>query len=354
MKKRILSYCFVSLFCLILQAQVFVIERGSNTTLTFSNIKAAVDVLQDNDRLYLPPGEISLKGYTWTGYDEDRNETNTLVINKNVSIYGAGYADGANSTIIKDGTLVIGKDADGSSVTGILADKVSYTHFILDDVSNVVITRCKIGNSIYLYGSGNNIVFSECEISAVFSGTWISGQESNMPVTFAKCIFSGFGDSSFKYATVSNSLFLMAGSTPFPNNSSFSNNIFVINQSNTEAVLSLHLSASNNTFSYNLFVGGSIVNLYPENNNTFSHNITNEPYENVFVDPANGDYHLQAGCSGKNAGSDGRDVGIYGTAIPFKENKMPSNPHFITKIISPETDETSKLPVNIKIEAQDR
>jgi hypothetical protein len=350
MKKMIFLLFAASLVFNAIKAQVFIIERGSNTSLAFNNIKSAVDALEDNDRLYLPPGEISLRDYTWNGYDGNENYSKTLLVNKNVSIYGAGYADGANSTILKEGDLVIGKDANGSFVTGILFGATA--NLTLDDVSDVVITRCKIQNSLILYGSGNNIVISECEITSTYTGAWRSGQEINMPATFSKCIFDRFSNFNSKYASVSNSLFLDSGSSPFPNNSSFSNNIFVIDRTG-ENDLSLHMSAANNTFSYNLFIGGSIVGLYPERNNVFSHNIAYEPYENVFVNPQNADYHLKPECRGKNAASDGRDMGIFGTVNPFKESRLPLNPQFSVKIVSPETDADGKLPVNIKIEAQD-
>ncbi|MDR1591823.1 MAG: hypothetical protein LBS16_02935 [Prevotellaceae bacterium] len=346
------------LFCAGLSAQVFIIERGSNTTLTFTNIKAAVDALQDNDQLYIPPGEYSLDGYTWEGYEETQNNSNTLMVNKKVSIYGAGYSNGANSSVITGGDFVIGKDASGSLITGIRFGGSSYG-FILDNVSNVSVTRCKIDNSFSLHGIGNNINISECDIYRLSTTTSsyanLGGQ--GLSASFSKCIFRYSTNRTFRTAMVSNSIFLNnGGGTSFYsgfyyNNTSFHNNIFIVSATVTNS--SCSITSDFGSFSHNLWVGG-----YPssnaEYNNTFSDEIEREPYANVFVDPANGDYHLKTECTGKNAGSDGNDVGIYGTAIPFKESKLPSIPHFVTKVISSETDATGKLPVNIKIEAQDR
>lgn len=334
-----------------LQAQVFVIERGTNTTLTFDNLKAAVDALQDNDQLYIPPGVHSLTGYTWTGYDDTYNWSNTLVVNKKVSIFGAGYNEGANSTVIQDGAFVIGKDAGGSLITGIWFRNA----FQLDNVSNCIVNRCKTDNYFWLFGTGNNIIVSECDIYNNISTTnspFTNPGGNGLVTTFDKCIFRSYSSVlNLNTATIYNSIFLSGGGYNISASSLF-NNIFIINTTGVTNQASTSLG-SNNTFSHNLWIGG-YPNSPAENNNTFSNEIEREPYANVFVDPDNGDYHLKAGCSGKNAGSDGTDVGIYGTAFPFKESKTPSIPYFKLKVISPETDSSGKLPVNIQVEAQDR
>jgi hypothetical protein len=346
MKKMIFLLFAASLVLNAIKAQVFIIERGSNTSLAFNNIKSAVDALEDNDRLYLPPGEISLSGYTWHGYEGNENQSNTLLVNKNVSIYGAGCADGASSTIIKDGFLIIGKDANGSFVTGIRFN--SNVQLKLHHVSNIMVSRCKIDNYLELYDSGNNNLISECEIGST-SANHTYGEEY-MSATFSKCIFHRAGSQYFRFANVYNSLFI--GNPYFAwENSSFLNNVIVLSQSDNIAD-TYTINSKNCTYSYNLWVGAKIRDI-PDNNNTFSLNITEEPYSNVFVDPANGDYHLKTECQGKNAASDGRDMGIFGTVNPFKESRLPLNPHFSLKVVSPETDTAGKLPVNIKIEAQD-
>ena len=338
----------------IAQAQVFVIERGASTSLTFDNIKSAVDALQDNDCLYIPPGVFSLTGYTWTGYNGTINSTNTLCVNKKVSIFGAGYNSGNNSTIITGGNLVLGKNAGGSLITGINFNNSS--NLSLSDVSNCIVSRCKFGSGgIQLCGIGNNINISECEIANIFYNSGLdTSSASNMPASFSKCIFSTtIGYYNFQFASVSNSLFLQMG-TLYITNSSFSNNIFIVSNTTTNTNYNMnYLSTSNNTFTNNLWVGG-----YPSSgasyNNTFTNEIIKETYANAFVDPANGNYHLKDVCIGKNAGSDGTDVGIFGTVMPFKESRLPSVPYFKTKVISPETDAAGKLPVYIQIEAQDR
>lgn len=358
MKKRMFS-CIAAcvLFCAGISAQVFVIER-SGTTLTYTDLKKAVDALQDNDQLYIPPGVHNISSYKWTGYDGNSNYTGTLVVNKKVSIYGAGYDEGANSTIISNGKFMIGKDASGTLVTGIrfTGTNSSLHGFQLDNVSNCLVSRCKTESSYFsLTGYGNNINISECDIYWLSTGSSSYYTSSNgntgLKANFSKCRFRY--SYIFKSATVNNCLFhtMPNNSSNMFENSTFSNNIIILSSSVTNANCTFYSSSTGNSFSYNLWVGGYVTSGASQNN-TFKNEIYREDYADVFVDPGN-DYHLKAECSGKNAGSDGTDVGIFGTAIPFKESKLPSIPNFAIKVISPETDAAGKLPVNIVINAQD-
>ncbi|GHU69549.1 hypothetical protein FACS189413_08650 [Bacteroidia bacterium] len=339
MKKYLFLLFTASWICSIANAQVFVIER-ENATLTFSNIKAAVDALHDNDRLYIPPGTFSLVDYVWEGYDGDQNIASTLVVNKKVSIYGAGYTGGSSSAIT-NGSFIIGRDAGGTSISGLRFD---YCGFYLDNVSNCIISRCKTSGSVFsLDGTGYNNLITECEINGG------GGNGATIQAGYSKCIFREYYPHCYG-ATVNNCLFWIQSSMSNFENCSLSNNIFIVSTEATDN--NTIFSGNNNTFSYNLWVGGSIFTWAAEGN-TFSNEITNEPYANVFVDPYNGDYHLKAECRGKNAGSDGTDTGIFGTSVPFKESRLPVIPHFNVRVVSFETDAEGKLPVNIQIEAQD-
>ncbi|MDR2627104.1 MAG: hypothetical protein LBC40_03615 [Dysgonamonadaceae bacterium] len=340
------------LFCAGISAQVFIIERGS-TSLSYPNIKAAVDALQDNDQLYLPPGEHSLKGYTWEGYEGTGNYSNILVVNKKVSIYGGGCANGANSTVLKDGTFVIGKDAGGSLITGIRFDG----DFRLDNVSNCIVSRCLTTGSFDLYGAGDNNVITECEFkNSVYgnSSGYITNFGNGLSCIFSKCIFSS-NINRLRASEVYNCIFTYVGSsTPISPSSTctFNNNIFIGSKTLTNQKISV--TATGSTFSNNMWIGGEPSVSATDNNTLNNNQITKELYANVFVDVDAGDYHLKDECKGKNAGTDGTDVGIYGTSVPFKENRLPLIPNFSLKAISPETNSAGKLPVNIVIDAQER
>jgi hypothetical protein len=63
-------------------------------------------------------------------------------------------------------------------------------------------------------------------------------------------------------------------------------------------------------------------------------------------------YHLSN--PGNFAGTDGKQVGIYGGSFPYKEGAVPSSPHVRSKVIASSTDGQGKLNVQITTTAQDR
>lgn len=104
-------------------------------------------------------------------------------------------------------------------------------------------------------------------------------------------------------------------------------------------------------FRNNVFVGISLSE--NKGSNTLIDNKFVENATDIFVDFEKGDYHLKDDCVGKNAGTDSTDVGIYGTKMPFKENKLPANPHIRLRAVATETNAMGKLPIDMSIEAQD-
>jgi hypothetical protein len=320
------------------KAQVFMIERGSSS-FTYPNIKAAVDALQDNDKLYLPPGIFSLQSYTWTGESGNQSLTSTLAITKKVAIYGAGYNQGANSTILQNGNFYFSSSASGSTITGVRFD----LHFILLNASNVSISRCKFNTYVSTQEISQNNYVNECEFMERVQMSNESG------AVFTKCIFNYNYSNTFQNSTLTNNLFTTTSGYTFQN-SSLINNVFVGNRNTNSAFTT---SGSNNSFSYNLWIG-TILQYSASSNNTFTNEITEVSFADTFIDFDKGDYRLKDTSVGKNAANDGRDMGIFGTAFPFKTSRLPSIPFFSIKAISAETDASGNLPVSLKIEAQER
>jgi len=117
-------------------------------------------------------------------------------------------------------------------------------------------------------------------------------------------------------------------------------------------------SVFNSTAKNNLFVEHNP--LPNETTNVGSNNIVGQEQSSIFINQEGNtfnythDYHLQTSSPGKNAGTDGTDVGIYGGIYPWKEGSIPFNPHFQQVQVSPKTDANGNLNVNIKVEAQER
>ena len=134
--------------------------------------------------------------------------------------------------------------------------------------------------------------------------------------------------------------------------STFENNIFLgINYGS-----SLTGSSTFSYFNNNLFVD----TWSPPIPSFASNNIISQPANSIFINQSGSsfsysqNYHLQPSCTGKNAGKDGTDIGIYGGNYPWKDGSIPFNPHIQLKNISNETDQNGNLNVNIKVAAQDR
>lgn len=342
MKKSIFFFV-VSLLLAIssdLTAQVFVVEHAGVSS-TFTSIKTAVAALQNDDKLYLPTGLISLSECVWTGYAGNENQGNTLAITKRVSIYGAGYNQGINSTIISDGHFFIGTGAEGTTVSGIRFDG----RLTIDNVSNVMMSRCKTNYYFNVQGTCANNYITECDM-AMLSVSSTGG------VIMTKNIINSNNGTTYQNSTISNNIFFFFNNNFV--NCSLMNNVFICSRNDVNTNLMVGSgSTRNNSFSYNLWVGANPYTT-ADYNITFSNEKVNQLFSETFVDFGAGNYHLKSVCQGVNAGNDGKDVGIYGTAIPFKESRLPAIPFFAIKSISSETDATGKLPVSITVQAQDR
>lgn len=98
---------------------------------------------------------------------------------------------------------------------------------------------------------------------------------------------------------------------------------------------------------------------FPFGGNPGTGNIVNQPIDSIYVSHTfgsfnyNNNYQLRSNCLGNNAGSDGTDIGLFGTAYPYKPGAVPINPHIQTKIIAPNTDSQGNLNINIRVGAQD-
>jgi hypothetical protein len=332
-------------------AQNFIAVEHNNDIKMFYKLDSAVAFAQNGDILYVSGGSYDLGAAG-------------LTIDKSLKIYGVGhYPDStmATSASFLNGNVYITLGADSGLISGLFVNgNVTFGKNLTDQVvNNYTITRCNIDNLFLSFdGTSNSTSQSALVSENVFRNEFHGG--NMMGLLFEKNIVSG----KVRYcnsAMFKNNIFLANGNCcsdyPFTtvNGCTFENNVI----RNTDYGYMWTPSAAGNIFSNNLFTG-TFAWPAPYSNNGNAANIQGVNVDSIFVNQTGtlfsyqANYHLKATCLGKNAGTDGTDIGIFGTAEPYKEGAVPVNPHIVSKSVNSSTTPNGKLNVNIKVTAQTR
>jgi len=326
------------------------IARQHNDTLTtYTDLIAAITASVNGDTLYLPGGPVYASNPT-------------ITIDKSLAIIGAGhYPDSTVATYQTTiaGTIKIVTGADGGVLCGVKCNTLWFGSSVANqNVNNYRIMRCNITGELYPSFTGQSssqyILISECIINT--SSVWTSNYFTT--VLFEKNIIHV--DPSFYYGgpgLFNNCIFYSDYSTFFTNLAFNTFNNCIIIQSGPYSSLSI---GSNSTIFNNLLVSYTLTNLTVTYNGPNTNTITKEPTTSTFENANTtsffytNNYHVKTASNGHNTGTDGTDVGIYGTLIPYKESAVPFNPHISSKTIGTVTTPTGTLNVDIKVSAQDR
>ncbi len=291
--------------------------------------------------IYLPGGTLILH--------------NELIIDKEVHIYGAGhYPDSSAATgvtCISGANIRFTSGSSHSSLTGFyFTNDLYFARSTTDTVRFIDVTRCNL-NAVYLgyisahrNSNNSNIHLAENVIRYRLAGA--DAQYCLIEKNIIDGVISYFTGG----CTFTNNIFNYeyAYSDVFSGCSGLlvTNNIFT---RDNHGLTSSQIY--NNIFSLD-------VPAEPGGTNLGSGNIGNQPLNVTLVNFDGGlfnysyDYHLREGSPGINGGTDHTDIGIYGTASPYKPSAVPNNPHFRQISIPGETT-NGILPVKIQIEAQD-
>ncbi|MGD0710551.1 MAG: hypothetical protein ABR968_05160 [Bacteroidales bacterium] len=337
---------FILLFTLLITAvslkaqNIIAVEHAGNSTF-YQNLDTAMFYAVSGDIIYLPGASYNI---------------GTLTINKGVQIVGTGCnidSSIATSITLFMGTVRITSGADNGSIEGIYINgDIYFGNNSSDQTVNIYsIKRCYC-NNIYLSYNGTtptastNISLSE----NIIKGSVLGGNIQNVEVS--KCIIENCANNFNGNAVFTNNIFLkLTGCCDYILNtvytSTFQNNIFLCQQN-------LIGTGTGNSFFHNIFItpdyipGGNI-----DNGNIFS-----VPQDSIFINQTGNtyniadNYHLRPTCSGKNAGTDATDIGVYGTASPKKDGEIPYNPHIQSKAVPASTNSMGNLDINIKVKAQ--
>jgi hypothetical protein len=318
---------------------VVMLHKTSGTQQAFYSSNALVDAYTaaaSGDTIYLPGGGFAPPG----------------AFDKGVIIYGVGhYPDSTaatNKTIISAG-FGLTENADRFHLEGVQVNggiSTSYNH----SVDYIVLKRNFINGHIDIQGTNN----TSPSRFMLIEGNVITGQiiatnaqqvlvannisMSNL-VNFNGCLFQ---NNIFLYQSSSSSAstYLMYQC----NNNVLENNVFYY--SFVYAISGIQTFTRNVFFAANPNLGVSVDNNNYKGVDAASFFITNNASPFTYLQ----NYHLTNPVN--YAGTDGKQVGLYGGSFIYKEGAVPSPPHVRSKAIASSTDGQGKLNVQITTSAQ--
>jgi hypothetical protein len=328
-----------------------IVVDGVGAPQVFSDLTEAILAAPENSNIYLSGGSFLVPG--------------GFALDKTLHFVGAGvHTDSTNVTgatiLCATGSahFALTSGASGSSFTGIWFNTDANPTISLGTgagdqvVTDVDFLRCMFKNGVRLgieEPSGSTSAFTEC----IFHG-WFVGMGGTSVVN--RCIFDytpGTGGTITIFRPIGLTLLnsvILGGKTDACENAVISNCVFT-RQGSGAIWQSNNTTVSNCIFTHSLIFSNMTGGV--ENNN-----ILNQPAASVFVNEADGQYqftddvHLAGGSPGAGAGSDGNDIGLYGSASPYKPGGVPHVPHYQRLHIASGTNASGNLPVTVKVAAQ--
>lgn len=346
--KKILLFTLIGLAGMsFVRAQKTIAVQSNGNATFYTDWAMAWEATLDGDTIYLPGG-------TYT--------TGNIVIDRKVTIIGVGHDatqthDGLYSHL--NGNIYMVEGSDNSLLHGFRFTNLYFwsTSWENQAVSNITVSRCHISNVLQLGytipSPAQHLLFEENAIGGTVHG------RNAQNIQFRKNIFDSRVYEFDGQTIFSNNIFsyyYTSGPSWAPlqqmKNVLFTNNIF--------RTTSYPFGASeNNVLQHNIIV----ANFTPDPQtdlNIWTGNFFNQPLSSVFVNftgggfNADNDYHLLPTSVGVDAGTDGFDVGLYGTAVPYKEGAVPFNPQVTFEQVSGQTSEEGNIEVQVNVSAQDR
>lgn len=324
MKTTILTALLIMASSVCTQAQTMIAVQNETGSSFYASLDTAIVKAHTGDYIYLPGG----------------NFTVSKPIDKKLHIVGVGHnpdsckVAGVTQVI---GSLTIKKGSDHSSVSGILlTGGITFSLSTGESLNYFSIERCNIGGGVSIVSKSSQILISECVINGSVYGN------SSQGFQLTKCIVSGGVSGFIADSFADNNVFLSSSSL---DGCFFRNNIFLTYVASPDP--------SNTTVFQNNSFTSTVSSIYNCHNNIVA------PTTGLFKNKTktgfdyDQDYHILATSPAHNAGTDGTDLGIYGTSSPWKEGSLPGNPH-VQKVQSKTVSTIDgKLEVLTNIAAQD-
>lgn len=341
MKSKLLLCVIFLTVALLGNATVWTVSNNPNSPGQYDNIQDAMDAASAGDTIYISGSQ--------TSYGD-------ITITKQLTLIGAGYNTNNQfnfKTQLNAITLEIGMDGfgnptsnpSGSVIIGLQADNIVGG----TDIDNIQIFRNHCGG-IWLNSTGSGWVIKNNITDKIDGGT-----NATNVLIYNNIIKDQGGIRYFSKnsITVSNNLFIY----PYHSASAFWSVSYAILSNNIFYGISIQ-GCDYCTFNNNISIGGDYTDfIYDHNTGANNYVDVNPQFVSVAATEFSfsDDYHLQASSPGKNAGTDGTDIGIYGGSYPFpsggdvpwQTSAMPSIPQIIEMNI-----QNAVIPVDSTLHVQ--
>lgn len=324
-----LSLLFISMLSQSLWAQQLynssiTVQYADGQVSYFDTLDEAFMALKVGCVVYIPSGSYILSS---------KKETE---IKCRVAIYGAGCRPYGKDT---DYTRIIGniEIVEGASSSVIMGFRNEGNIYIRENVKNLLIKNVDV-KEIYFSSESN----TGCLVTSSVIRNYLSGN-GNAPVQVTNCLAGNIGD--IKGGEIANCILKPSSSSSFDYYYSYhSSSSLMRNNIGLDLDKSTSLSACQETCT---MVGRSPQIPYPAGGveALFEKYDPSDPF-----DLRKNNYRLKKGVSGTNAGTDGKDIGLYGGS-GFDDTGRAPIPKIKIREIAPQTDEQDRLKVKIEVVA---
>lgn len=337
--KNISSFSFICLFAVIAKATVITVSNAPNSPGQYTNLQTAINSAAAGDSIYV--------------HGSSTNYGN-IIVNKRLILFGTGHNPNKSNPLVSEiGNIQLDSvsTVSGGSGTKIMGFKLgSITGYSGNGgTRNVYVSRNYFtsgGTKISLTGDGwtiENNIFLPAYINVnynsnviirnnIFSGSHILASNKSTSLIVNNIFMgTGFALSDISNAIIANNIF--NGATPKGTNvntNTFSNNITYQTSYDT-------IPFGTNTGSGNFVAQNPLFANVPSNIFSYAY-----------------DFSLQTASPGKNSGTDGTDVGVYGGLRPFVDlTGSPAIPQMKSiTILNPVLPAGDSLKVVIKAKKQ--
>jgi hypothetical protein len=312
MKRIFLTCVAVIVATIAIKAQQIAVVSPSpeDATTLYTDLNLAIKGAANGSTIYLSGGGFQIN--------------DTTRITKKLTIIGIGHRpdnDNADGNTIVSGNLQFEEGSDNSVLMGVYLSGHVYLGTGAKAVNTVLVQYCNINTVQVRNGNCQNIRINRNYLREGSNG-------GNSTINFTNNVLRSIG--SVNGGVIDHNV-ITGGSSA--SNSRVTNNILIGS-----------FSASNGVFNNNMAtssVGDSCVIV--------------DSWENVLQNYSDGispnkNYALK-GDTGKNAATDGTDIGIYG-GTGFKDSALPPMPRITAKQIANQTDENGQLNAQIIIKTE--